>query len=196
MAKVARSVERHSNDFCPQTLFLYGTYGEDCSADFGLFCWFSYMFDSELGIMACIGGEKLTKERIHNNKIFSACLVTEKILPLADRFGCVDGHSPEKMKIDAAIEKGQVLDVPILTDSPLAYELEVKSFLPLEGSEIMLCKIRNVLVDEELMDEDMSVEDRIRAIAPVTSTKLTYFGWDGRGMGAWGEPMTKLNTKV
>ena len=46
-----------TNDFCPQTLFLYGTYKEDGTPNFGLFCWFSYIWDSELGVMACIGGE-------------------------------------------------------------------------------------------------------------------------------------------
>ena len=34
--------------------------------------------------MACIGGSKLTKENIHKRKVFSANLVTEDLLPLAD----------------------------------------------------------------------------------------------------------------
>lgn len=42
MAKIARQA---TNDFCPQTLFLYGTYKEDGTPDFGLFCWFSYCWD-------------------------------------------------------------------------------------------------------------------------------------------------------
>lgn len=55
-------ISRHAtNDFCPQTLFLYGAYKEDKTPDFGLFCWFSYCWDGELGAMMCIGGEKLTK---------------------------------------------------------------------------------------------------------------------------------------
>ena len=37
MAKISR---QGTNDFCPQTLFLYGTYKEDGAPDFGLFCWF------------------------------------------------------------------------------------------------------------------------------------------------------------
>jgi hypothetical protein len=41
-----------SNDFCPQTLFIYGTYKEDNTPNFGLFCWFSYYWDTELGVMA------------------------------------------------------------------------------------------------------------------------------------------------
>lgn len=46
-----------TNNFCPQTLFLYGTYKEDGMPNFGLFCWFSYCWDSRLGVMACIAGD-------------------------------------------------------------------------------------------------------------------------------------------
>ena len=35
-----------SNNFCPQTLFVYGTYSKDGKPDFGLFCWVSYYFDN------------------------------------------------------------------------------------------------------------------------------------------------------
>lgn len=62
------------NKLCPQTLFLYGTYKEDGTPNFGLFCWFSYCWSGELGVMACIAGEKLTKDRIRANKVFSATL--------------------------------------------------------------------------------------------------------------------------
>ena len=86
-----------SNDFCPQTLFLFGTYKEDKTPNFGLFCWFSYYWDGDgLGIMACIGENKLTKDRIRENKVFSANLVTEEILPIADYFGIKKGYSNEK----------------------------------------------------------------------------------------------------
>ena len=185
MAKVSTP---NSNDYCPQTLFLYGTYGEDGAPDFGLFCWFSYTWDGDLGVMAAIGGEKLTKDRIRANRVFSANLVTEAILPLSDYFGNTDGHSADKMKIGAQIEKGQVLDVPVLTASPLAFELEVTQLIPLDGSEVMLCKVRNVLVDESLADKGASIQEKLDAIRPVRTTCGTYFGWDGRSLGAWGEP--------
>jgi flavin reductase (DIM6/NTAB) family NADH-FMN oxidoreductase RutF len=94
VSKVSVSI---SNDFCPQTLFLYGTYKENGTPNFGLFCWFSYIWDSELGVMACIGGEKLTKDRIHATGVFSANLVTEAILSLADYFGNTDGYGADKM---------------------------------------------------------------------------------------------------
>jgi flavin reductase (DIM6/NTAB) family NADH-FMN oxidoreductase RutF len=181
-----------SNDFCPQTLFLYGTYKENGTANFGLFCWLSYLWDKELGVMACIGGNKLTKDRILATKIFSANLVTESILPLADYFGNVDGYSTDKTKMAAGVTKGAVLNVPILDESPLAFELEVSQSIPMDGGEVFLCKIRNVLMDEPLADKNTSVEKRIQSIAPVNCTCGTYFSWNGKLLGAWGEPMEAL----
>ncbi|MDI9441230.1 MAG: hypothetical protein QM392_03695 [Bacillota bacterium] len=45
--------------------------------------------------MASIGGEKLTKERIHATGVFSAKLVIEAVLPLADYFRNTNGHSTD-----------------------------------------------------------------------------------------------------
>jgi len=181
-----------SNDFCPQTLFLYGTYKEDRSPNFGLFCWFSYYWDSELGVMACIGGEKLTKDRIHATKVFSANLVTEELLPLADYWGNKDGRKSNKMNVSAEVEKGHVLDVPVLAKSPWVYELEVAKSIPLDDGEVLLCKIKNVLADELLCNETMSFEQRVKTIKPIVTIGETYFNWNGEAAGAWGELMKKV----
>ena len=183
-----------TNDYCPQTLFLYGTYNEDGKADFGLFCWFSYTWDGELGVMACIGGSKRTLDNIHRGKVFSANLVTEKLLPLADYLGNTDGNDPAKMEgLNLEIEKGQVLPVPVLAASPVTYELEVKQFLSLHDGEVMLCAIRNVLQDEMLAGENASSTEKLAEIAPVKTTCNRYFSWKGENLGAWGEPMAKFS---
>ena len=185
-----------TNDYCPQTLFLYGTYDENGKPDFGLFCWFSYTWEKELGVMACIGGSKRTKDNIHKSKVFSANLVTEKMLPMADYMGVVDGNKPEKMEgLDLEIEKGQVLPVPVLTDSPVTFELEVKEFLPMQDGEVMLCAIRNVLQDETLGDEAKTSTEKLAEIAPVQTTCSRYFSWKGENLGAWGEPMKQFSKK-
>ena len=180
------------NDYCPQTLFLYGTYDDSGKADFGLFCWFSYIWDGEMGVMACIGGSKLTKENIHKRKVFSANLVTEKLLPLADFLGNHAGHSPEKEKLKIETEEVRVLPVPVLTASPVNYELEVRQFIPLQDGEVMLCKIRNVLQDDILAKGKASSTEKLAAIAPVSTTCTRYFSWKGENLGSWGEPGAKL----
>ena len=181
-----------NNDFCPQTLFLYGTYDEQGNPDFGLFCWFSYIWDEELGVMCCIGGNKLTRENIERSKVFSANLVTEELLPTADYLGCVEGKNSDKMKnITLDIGKGEVLEVPILNKAPVVFELEVTDFIQKHDCEIMLCKIRNVLQDESLSSEE-PVDKKLSRIAPIKTTAKTYLGYDGRNLGAWGEPMKRL----
>ena len=180
-----------TNDFCPQTLFLYGTYDDRGTPDFALFCWFSYIWDGELGVMACIGGDKLTRENIHKRRMFSANLVTEELLPLADYLGNTSGNSPEKKSLRIETEEGRVLPVPVLKASPVTFELEVKQFIPLHDGEVMLCRIRNVLQDEMLTKEGGSPE-KLAAIAPVRTTCNRYFSWGGADMGAWGEPMARV----
>ena len=181
------------NDYCPQTLFLYGTYDENGNPHFGLFCWFSYIWDGEMGVMCCIGGNKPTKTNIERTNVFSANLVTEKLLPVADYLGNVSGEKSGKMDIELDIGKGAVLDVPVLNDSPVNFELEVTDFIQKHDGEIMLCKIRNVLQDESL-SSDETVAEKLARIAPVSTTAHTYLGYDGRDMGAWGEPMKAIKS--
>ncbi len=182
-----------SNDFCPQTLFIFGTYKEDGTPDFGLFCWISYCWDSELGVMACIGGEKLTRDRIRETKCFSANLVTEALLPIADYYGTADGYKEDKAKTHPIeIEKGRALNVPILSQSPVSFELEVSKSMPLDDGEVFLCKIRNVLIAEELADESETLEARLARIAPVSTTCETYFSWNGKNIGEWGKVQQRL----
>ncbi len=181
-----------SNDFCPQTMFLYGTKKEDDSPNFGLFCWFSYCWDGGLSVMAAIGGNKLTKDRINLTGVFSANLVTETMIPLADYLGGTRGYDAGKMDIPVAVTQGAVLDVPVLSDSPVSFELEVTKTIPLDGSDVYICKVRNVLRNEALADEDTGVEQRLRAILPAFTTCSTYFSREGKAMGKWGEPMKTL----
>ena len=182
-----------TNDFCPQTLFLYGTYDEDGKPNFGLFCWASYIWDNELGFMTCIEGEKLTKDRIKATGVFSANLVTEKLLPLADYLGNTKGRSGGKKELDIKSEQGRVLNVPILTDSPVSFELEVTKTVETDDGTVFLCRIRNVLQEDFLSDDSVPLQERIRNIAPVRTTCSTYFSYDGNAVGAWGEPQKSFS---
>ena len=193
MAKIKTEI---GNDFCPQALFPYGTKQENGQPHFGLFNWLGYCHSSEgFGVMACIGEEKQTKDLIRKNGMFSANLVSEQLLPLADYYGCTYGRTtPDKMKRLPAVEWGQVLDVPTIAESPVSYELEVKKEIPMgDGSDIFLCLIRNVTRDETLLDTEVPFTDRLRKAAPVlVPGENTYFSIDGRYLGKWGEPMKHL----
>lgn len=197
MAKVNGTL---GNDFCPQALFLYGTEKDDGTPNFGLFCWFSYGWMEHegrrfLGAMACIGEDKLTKDRIRANGVFSANLVTESLLPLDDYYGNTSGReNAAKMKIMPTVEKGNVLGVPTVSESPVSYELRVISEHHLtEGSDMFLCEICNVMTEESLTDKTVPFYTRLCTVAPViTAGEETYESISGSYLGKWGEPMQKL----
>lgn len=197
MSKVQSKI---SNDFCPQTLFLYGTKQEDGQPHFGMFCWFSYCHTQDgFGVMACIGEEKKTKDLIRKNGVFSANLVTQPLLALADYYGNVSGReTPDKMKRLPTVEWGRVLDVPTVSESPVSFELEVKREISMgDGSDVFLCLIRNVTVEESLLDPSVPLTQRLHSAAPVvwTAGEDTYVSMDGRMLGKWGEPMRELSER-
>ena len=141
--------------------------------------------------MACIGEEKQTKDLIRKNGVFSANLVSEQLLPLADYYGCTYGRiAPDKMKVLPTVAWGEVLDVPTIAESPVSFELEVKQTLPMgDGSDIFLCLIRNVTVEEKLLDKKIPFTERLMQAAPVLAPgESTYSSIDGRYLGKWGEP--------
>ena len=181
-----------TNNFCPQTLFMYGTYDGGGKPDFGLFCWVSYYWGDNLGVMAAICENKLTRDNIRANKMFSMGLVTEELLPLADYFGGKSGYDADKMNVSAAIEKGRVLNVPVLEKCPWTFELEVDKTFQDGGVDVYLCKIRNVLADEGLCDESLTTQEKLNLIRPARTVGSTYYSWDGRSLGKWGEPAKKL----
>ena len=71
------------NAFCPACLYLYGTYREDGQPNYGLFTWAAYAWDEGLRFVACIGEDKLTRDRIRAQGVFSASVVSEALLPAA-----------------------------------------------------------------------------------------------------------------
>ena len=188
-----------TNDICPQTLFVYGTKNEDGRPDFGLFCWFSYCWFDQLGVICAIGGSKRTLENIRRNKVFSANLVVESNLPLADYFGTADGRDGDKMDIDVEWEEGAVFPVPVLCSSPLSFELEVEKEIPTgeQDQTVFLCKMRNTLKDETLLEESLSSEDIYKKVAAVcTSVNCDYWSWDGRHIGKWNERAKEIKADV
>ncbi|MDD6144401.1 MAG: flavin reductase [bacterium] len=188
-----------SNDCCPQTLFVYGTFREGGRPNFGLFCWFSYFWKEQLSVMCAIGGSKETLNNIRRNRVFSANLVTESNLALADYFGTADGRDADKMDVPVEWEKGQVLDVPVLVNTPCAFELELEKEIPTDDQDnvILLCRIRNTLKEESILDPALTTQEKYKAIAAVRTTgDQDYWSLDGRHLGKWHEPAQKIKPGV
>ena len=71
------------------------------------------------------------------------------------------------LNLPVAVGMGAKLDVPVLEESPVCFELEVKRTIPLSpGSDLFICRIVNVLADARCADAE-NVESLLRTFAPV-----------------------------
>ena len=183
----------------PKAMFLYGTNKEDGKPNFGLFTWITGCWTGEDSIMCCIGvgKPKPTQDRILAEGKFSANLVTEAMLPLADYLGNNSGYDPRKMDIPMNIGRGKVLDVPVLLDSPLIYELEPIQRIPMaDNSDIFICKIWNVQTVNGLDLESESspepncfdkLESLISKYTPIMAVGREYFALNPISKGRDGQ---------
>lgn len=155
----------------PMQLFLVGTYDENKEANFGMFCWLNFCWDEELCATVCMDGEKATKTHIKENSIFSACLVTSETLEIANKLASTKGDEKKELISKLPIEKGSVLDVPILSDSPYCYEFKVKKTIELDGSDIFVCEICNTLISTDNLDGQ---EYSISNMKPIIISQKEY----------------------
>ena len=173
MSKISVPV---SNAFAPQPLYLYGTYTADGRANYGLFCWAGYFFTDSLKFVAFLCEDKLTRDRIRETKMFSATVVTEELLPIADFCGMHDGYTTDKSQMLPS-EKGQKLDVPIPVAGKWTMELSVDEVLhPKEfpDSEVYICSIVNILADPALASEEIPFAEKLKALCPVVTLGQKY----------------------
>ena len=125
--------------------------------------------------MMSVGGSKQTKTNILREGKFSAHMITEDNLWLADYFGNTKGSDGEKNQVNYSYEWGKEVEVPILQESHWVYECEIKKTLELDGAHLFLAEIKNIQIDKAYENMDMEKID-LTQISPVIYAPYQYFG--------------------
>ena len=171
--------------FSPQPMYIIGTRNENDTPNFCIITWIGFSFDKTPHVMMTIGGSKLTKTNILRNKKFSANMITEDTLWLADYFGNTSGETIEKNNISYGYEWGEYLDVPVIDECHWAYECEVTKVIELDGAHLFLAEIKNIQIDKEYETMDMTKID-LRKLKPTIYAPYHYFSI-GEKLGNMGE---------
>ena len=159
--------------FSPQPMYMIGTNNEDGTPNFCIITWLGFSADAGPCLMMTIGGPKLTKTNILREGRFSASLITEDTLWLADYFGTVRGE--DRPKTDAyTVLRGHRADVPLIGESPWIYECEVSRHIPLDGADLFIARIVNIRIGRALQDMDMRRIDLTR-LRPAVYSPYQYF---------------------
>ena len=160
--------------FCPQPMYVIGTYNEDGQPNFGVITWIGFSWNGSPHIMLGIGGKKKTKDNILRDKLFSANLVSSDMLWLADYFGCTHGKDGLKDKIKYQYSNGSAVNVPVLDDSKWVFECEVKKIINLDDSDIFVSEIKNIQIAEQFKNMDLQMIDLMQ-LDPVIYAPYNYF---------------------
>ena len=141
---------------CVQPAFIIGTNNADGSANFAPITWVSVTCEKghDYWLVVSMFGKKRTKENVRRTGLFSANLVTVPLLPLMDYLGTRSSQNQKKDGMPYAVGRGAVVDVPVLEDSPWVYECEVEKQVEVGEATTFFCRIKNVLMDENLSPAD------------------------------------------
>ena len=172
--------------FSPQPMYIIGTNNEDGSPNFCVITWLGFSFDGGPHLMMTVGGTKLTKTNILRERRFSANMVTEDSLWLADYFGNTNGENGNKDAVAYSYDQGEAVDVPVLDECHWAYECEVTRVIELDGAHLFLAAIRNIRIDKTYENMNLKRID-LTQIHPVVYAPYNYFSIDGKlgEMGEW-----------
>lgn len=137
---------------CVQPAFIIGTCNEDGTHNFAPITWISVTNEAGDDYLLVISmfGTKQTKKNVIRTGRLSVNLVSQSMLGMMDYFGT--HHAKDGIAYD--VDRGAVVDVPILDASPWIYECEVVRSIETGNSTTFFCAIRNVQVDERLDTRD------------------------------------------
>ena len=171
--------------FSPQPMYIIGTKNEDGTPNFCIITWLGFSFDGSPHIMMTVGGSKLTKTNILREKKFSANMITEDTLWLADYFGNTSGEDGQKCALRYDYQWGKVVDVPIIEECHWSYECEITKVIELDGAHLFLAEIKNIQIDTVFESMDLRKID-LTQLHPVIYAPYNYFSV-GDKLGEMGE---------
>lgn len=139
--------------FFPQPTYLIGTFKDNDTPNFALITWITFCSVEPPMLMFASRGKKLTRELVEKRGVFSANLVTTKMMYMADYFGNTSGYENNKCE-DIGVEygEGNIMKVPVLMESPWIYECELVDIIEKGGGSIYIGEIKNILLDEAIAD--------------------------------------------
>lgn len=171
--------------FSPQPMYLIGTRNEDGTPNFCIITWIGFSFDKTPHLMMTVGGSKLTKTNILREGRFSAGMITEDILWLADYFGNTRGEEAPKDAVPYGYSWGEREEIPFINECHWVYECNVAKVVELDGAHLFLSEIKNIQIDEAYADMNKKLID-LRKINPVIYAPYQYFSI-GKKLGEAGE---------
>lgn len=145
-------------------------------------------------VYVSIRPERYSHELIRASGKFAINLTTKKMVKATDFCGVKSGRDLDKFKETGLTPvKGNLIDVPIVEESPLSLECEVIEIKPLGSHDLFMAKVIGVSVEESLMDA--SGKFRLDQAGLIAYSHGAYYEL-GQALGTFGYSVMKKKTKM
>jgi flavin reductase (DIM6/NTAB) family NADH-FMN oxidoreductase RutF len=145
-------------------------------------------------VYVSIRPERYSHELIRATGKFAINLTTKKMVKATDFCGVKSGRDLDKFKETGLTPvKGNLIDVPIVEESPLSLECEVIEIKPLGSHDLFMAKVIGVSVEESLMDA--SGKFRLDQAGLIAYSHGAYYEL-GQSLGTFGYSVMKKKTKM
>ncbi len=163
---------------CVQPAFIIGTNNSDGTHNFAPITWVSVLCEKGSDYMLIISmfGGKRTKFNVENDGKLSVNLVSKNMLPLMDYFGTHHADRGQKNALPYSVSRGELVDVPVLDESPWVYECEVVKSEVTGDSTTYFCRVRNIQLDKNVSCTDLFDVDLTKLDPVIYSGKYHSIG--------------------
>lgn len=120
---------------------------------------------------------------ICNSGCFTANIINENLLEIADYCGTFSGKNHDKFR-ECNLTKipGKMIDVPLILECPINIECEVERVLELGSHHLIVAR-----VVEKLVDEHISGTNLHESLNPVTYFRSNYYSLNKQILGVYGK---------
>lgn len=149
----------------PHPVLIVGTYAADGTPDAMNVAWGGQCWSNQVALN--ISTNHKTTENMRLQNAFTLHIADADRVELADYFGIVSGHQPDKLlRVKATVKRGEKVNAPIIEEFVLAMECKVVSMTDNgDGGTRVVGEVVRTVADDSVLDENGKVDySRLRPI--------------------------------
>lgn len=156
--------------------------------------WVSTVCTKEPILAIGIRPERLSYEYIKESMECVINLPCKNMVKAVDFCGVRSGRKIDKIAhLKLTLNDGVSIETPSLEDCPVALECTVKSITPLGTHDLFLVQVKNVKVDESIIDEKGKI--CFNKANLICYSHGEYFGLNTKALGSFGYSVQKKKRK-
>lgn len=134
-------------------------------------------------ITISINPKRFSYKLIKNSGCFTANIINQNLINIADYCGTFSGVNHDKFK-ECKLTKvqGKTIDVPLILECPVNIECKVENILNLGSHHLFIARVLEKLIDENI--NDVNIHQHLK---PVSYIRPNYYSIDDIPLGSFGK---------